>query len=1298
MKKAALIIWILAMLVPLLAFMSETASLENFLFGTEDNCDYDNWVSHIAEGIATPNYNIYAPFDRQTNGFGDYRTPSSSELNQWGNIVDLFLAGMLDEAQTAVNQANFPYQVVEFNDTDTDRTYYMLREIPNWNYHDDNGTPDPYDDEHGAFDYGWGLYIYNPNSSRPIIVSAPHPTDDFPTTYVSYQALTLWDASYLMVSGVGREVRWTNVGSYTNSKSLCDPTRAANHPFNVAYKKFADKIRLDFNCREFSAQIHSYDWNRHVGYTDTQLSAGNGRDCPNLPIRDLSSMKNDLVNKGDHLMIPANTIGTHEDVFLNQYYAVNYSIHDFTFSDGEMEYPVNDHIDLPGYSYSQQMIYTLSGTNDYDVYDPWFHIEMDELPNAYDETENNYKWFYGWDEDEGKWDFDNLYTNFWEYYSRWVIDMESLFDDIFTMDDGLVPPVPNNLHVINTSMFYVTLGWDKSDAYDFDSYEILYATEPITEDNYEIFDRDNDPKLASQAIESINVTGLNNNFSYYFSVRARDKNGNFSSLSNEVTTSPAPANVSSFTAHGMNSTVRLYWTVNSQSGLEGFRIYRKAQDANWIMIDNYLDNPLLAGGSSSYEYWDSELPNDVHYSYRLSMIDDDDYEFIHNVPQDACAKLVHDLHISNADGSLTDSVSFAQNPYATDGRDAYWDTTKGSPSGNYTWLAFWQPYWGQNGTHLSREVKAGYDLSTDLKSWSVRVRSNQYNIPLFLSVPTAGDRSEKLYVHDTANGNWHDLQSGPYEFTVNNSSYRTMNLYWGNLQPSVNYGFMDNQIFQGGNTINFSWSNVNPFLIDHINLYIKNATDSLAVCLNTPPSTSYYSYIIPQVTNMPEAKAYLEVVSSDGLRKVYPSAYTFSIVPRMNLLYNEPGWQTRSNPYPQDSFSIPAIFGDGAQGYIYDQDWTALNEFAFGPGYFVKATDYVFESTTTDVISNAIDVEIQPGWNFIANPHLCHYEISSLHFMVNSTLFEFSELINHKMISSAIYAYRDGAYQMVTRIEPYESFFIKSYASPENTVSMRFYPFYAAPQIKPPAPLWTITLKAKNAETDMDWITIGCSPIASNDYDFRVDLPATPSKPVSPATTLSLLAQDAETYLDEYLKQDFRKDFTNMQTSKEFDFVLDTEGTGMMEFESLFTAVPDDWTVRFYLEGFAHTLVNEGEFSVDLPEAGSYSGRIVIYNHPVNNEDLVQSPLSKINVYPNPFNPTVTIAFDTPVAMDCNVDIYNIRGQKVNTIHKGILSSGNHKLLWNGTDTHGRTVASGVYFARIKTPNSSKSIKMLLMK
>lgn len=1291
-------IGMLAILVALPAFISETASLEKFLIGSEENCAYDNWISHIAEGIASPNYNLYAPFDRQTNGFGDYHTPSTSELNQWGYIVDLFLAGLLDQAQAAVTQAGFPYQVVEFNDTDTGRTFYMLREIPNWTHYDDNGTIDTYDDEHGAFDYAWGLYIYNPESNRPIIVTAPHPTDDFPTTIMSYDAFTLWDASFLIISGTGREVRWTNVGSYTNAKSLSDPTRVPNHPFNIAYKRFADKIRLDFGRREFSAQIHSYDWNRHVGYTDTQLSAGNTSFCPNLPIRDLSSMKNDLINKGDHLMIPANTIGTHKDVFLNQYYAVNYSVHDFTFSDGEVEYPVNGEIDLPGYAQSQQSIYTLTGWNDYDVFDPWFHIEMDELPNAYDETENNYKWFYGWDADEGRWDFDNLYTNFRQYYGRWVIDLESLLDDMFTMNDGLVPPAPDNLHVINSSMYYVTLGWDKSDAYDFDSYEVLYGTEPITGDNYQIFDRNNDPKLASQAFETINVTGLNNNFSYYFKIRARDKNGNFSFVSNEVTTAPAPANVTNFMAHGMSSSVRLYWTIGTQSGVQGYNIYRKTVDSAWEMIDTYSANPVLVGGNYSYEYWDFSSPNGVHYTYRISMVDANNIEHIHNVPQSASAELVHDLQIANASGTLTDLISFGQNPYASDDPDTYWDTAKGNPSGNYVWLAFWQPYWGQNGTHLGREVKAGYDLSTDLKTWNLRVRSSQYNVPLYLSVPTTGHRAEKIYVYDTGTGIWHDLQSGPYQFTVSNSNARTMTLYWGNLQPAVNYGFKDNQIYQGGNTVNFAWSNINPFLIDHLNLYLKNASDSLAIFTNIPSNTSNYSYIIPQAIDMPESKAYLEVVATDGLRKIYASPYTFSIVPRMNLLYNEPGWQTKSNPFPQSSFTIDNIFGAGALGYVYGQDWIAYNEYVHGLGYFVKATDAVFQSTLSDVIATATEVEIEPGWNFVANPHLCYYDISSLHFMVNNSLFEFSELINHKMISSAIYVYRDGAYQLVNRIEPYESFFIKSYASPGNNVVLKLYPFYDAPQIQPPAPKWAITLKAKNVETDMDWITIGSSPIATDGYDFRIDLPAAPSKPVSPATTLSLLAPDLVSFFDEHLKQDFRKNFSDTEASKEFEFVLNTDGTGTMEFESLFSAVPDGWTVRFYLDDFAHTLVDGGEFTVDLPAAGNYTGSIVIYNYAVSNSDLVQSPLSKIKVYPNPFNPTVTIAFDTPAAMDCSVEIYNLRGQRVNTIHKGTLGSGNHKLLWHGTDLHGRVVASGVYFARIKTPHSTKSIKMLLMK
>ncbi|HNQ44067.1 MAG TPA: hypothetical protein PKI59_06535, partial [Candidatus Cloacimonadota bacterium] len=142
MKRAVIALSMILWLAASWGVITETASLENFLIRSEPNCAYDNWISHIAEGIAYQNYNIYAPYDRQTNGFGDFRIPSTNELNSWGSIVDLFLTGQLDAAQTAVDNAGFPYQVVVFNDTDSGRTYHMLREIPSPAHYDDNGTPD----------------------------------------------------------------------------------------------------------------------------------------------------------------------------------------------------------------------------------------------------------------------------------------------------------------------------------------------------------------------------------------------------------------------------------------------------------------------------------------------------------------------------------------------------------------------------------------------------------------------------------------------------------------------------------------------------------------------------------------------------------------------------------------------------------------------------------------------------------------------------------------------------------------------------------------------------------------------------------------------------------------------------------------------------------------------------------------------------------------------------------------------------------------------------------------------------
>lgn len=84
--------------------------------------------------------------------------------------------------------------------------------------------------------------------------------------------------------------------------------------------------------------------------------------------------------------------------------------------------------------------------------------------------------------------------------------------------------------------------------------------------------------------------------------------------------------------------------------------------------------------------------------------------------------------------------------------------------------------------------------------------------------------------------------------------------------------------------------------------------------------------------------------------------------------------------------------------------------------------------------------------------------------------------------------------------------------------------------------------------------------------------------------------------------------------------------------------------------------------------------------------------------YPNPFNPTTTIAFDMVKDGHVAIDIFNIRGQKVKTLLNDVKAAGPHTVTWNGTDDSGRSVSSGIYFYRMSAEKYSSIKKMVLMK
>lgn len=104
-------------------------------------------------------------------------------------------------------------------------------------------------------------------------------------------------------------------------------------------------------------------------------------------------------------------------------------------------------------------------------------------------------------------------------------------------------------------------------------------------------------------------------------------------------------------------------------------------------------------------------------------------------------------------------------------------------------------------------------------------------------------------------------------------------------------------------------------------------------------------------------------------------------------------------------------------------------------------------------------------------------------------------------------------------------------------------------------------------------------------------------------------------------------------------------------------------------------------------------------------EDNILSTPQLHRNYPNLFNPsgagrspTTTISFSLPDEQGIELSIYNIKGQKVKQLINGQLTTGQHSMTWDGKDTNGKLVSTGIYFYRLKTGEKEMSRKMLLLK
>jgi hypothetical protein len=84
--------------------------------------------------------------------------------------------------------------------------------------------------------------------------------------------------------------------------------------------------------------------------------------------------------------------------------------------------------------------------------------------------------------------------------------------------------------------------------------------------------------------------------------------------------------------------------------------------------------------------------------------------------------------------------------------------------------------------------------------------------------------------------------------------------------------------------------------------------------------------------------------------------------------------------------------------------------------------------------------------------------------------------------------------------------------------------------------------------------------------------------------------------------------------------------------------------------------------------------------------------------YPNPFNPETKISFTIPKAGDVTIKVYDVQGREVTTLVNAAMNAGTHEVVWNGTNSSGLRVASGMYVYTLKSADRVLSKKMVLMK
>ena len=527
------------------------------------------------------------------------------------------------------------------------------------------------------------------------------------------------------------------------------------------------------------------------------------------------------------------------------------------------------------------------------------------------------------------------------------------------------------------------------------------------------------------------------------------------------------------------------------------------------------------------------------------------------------------------------------------------------------------------------------------------------------------------------------------------------------MPPDINIA-INNNLFQTRTSINIVGvlKDVNGVASANLHLQKGGENEEIILPMVALNDTLYQVTIPDTLVTVNNFRAYISGIDNldiTGSSKLfYPT-----------LLYgsNELNTSIKNSIYPDGvpskkwrMISFPGSINDSIINNGKDDDhvfyqWDDSNSEWVIPDVVRRAEAYWFKHSYDNSIPFKSDsgraislqpykIELKQGWNMIGSPFASIVEFEANSNEV-SDLYYFGDSANG-----------DGWSVVFNEMHPWAGYAVHS-NSDTSSITLKPFPNESLNRSsgKKLDQEWIIQFLVKEENSFDNSILIGRKQFAFDDID-NSDTPMLPKIEKGINAALFLNGQESKKYSSDFRLIDeingvwdlqilSEKSVNNIELiAKDIISLPDGVSIAILDVQRriVFTSIFSRKIIFDKIGGL------EYEFKVVVGESG-YVDQMI--------KDLLEfipNNFSLSKNYPNPFNPVTNLDFSIPKRSNVTLRVFNMMGQEVVTLINEKKSYGNYSISWNGLDTKGVNVASGVYFAELRTRNARSITKMLLLK